>query len=571
MLEIPVLIAGAGPVGVSAAHMLSGLGVSTLLVERRLERSTAPKAHAVNSRTLEICEQIGISAQSIREAGANAEAAGWVRFVTDLTGPSFGVLPYERQGDTALADTPFPLINIAQPRFESLLSEKLESCSNVSMWRGCQLLDYVETADGIISTVQMRGASPPVQIKSQYIIAADGAGSTLRKLAGVALEGIANLDNFLMIHFEADLTALVQERPGVLYFLLNQDASGVLICYEAEKTWVLMHSYDPAQETVANYDLARTSALVEQAVGASIPDLKIRNVSPWSMCAEVAESYRKGRVFFVGDAAHRFPPTGGLGLNTGIGDVHNLCWKLARVLNGTADDALLDTYQAERRPVAEINTTQSLENASTLLHLLGALFAGEGPEADAHFLARKTAPEKFPEIAEAVEMQRAHFDSFNLQIGYRYTSDALIDPAPQVQSAEVPTSHYTPTYDVGVRLPHWWIERSGERQSSHSLLSPLTFTLLVGADALPLFDAEKTTARPFTLLAEEKDFTSSAPKWETRTGLGATGALLLRPDGHIAWRCDALPSNPSLHVEDRIGEILTAHPASASLAIEGTA
>lgn len=569
MLEIPVLIVGAGPVGIMSAHMLCGLGVPSLIVERRLERSTAPKAHAVNSRTLEICEQIGIPAQTIREAGAHAEDAGWVRFATELSGTSFGSLPYERQGETALDDTPFPLINIAQPLFESLLCEKLEACSNVSLWRGCQLLDYVETGGGIISTVQPRGTSVPVQIRSQYVIAADGAGSTMRRLAGVELEGIANLENFLMIHFEADLSSLVKERPGVLHFLLNQEASGVLICYEAEKTWVLMHSYDPTQETLKDYGVERTTALVEQAVGTSIPDLKICNVSPWSMCAEVAKSYRQGRIFFVGDAAHRFPPTGGLGLNTGIADAHNLCWKLARVLEGTAHDALLDTYQTERRPVAQINTTQSLENASTLLHLLGALFAGEGPEADAHFQARKAAPEDFSEIAEAIEMQRTHFDSFNLQIGYRYTSDALIDPAPQAISAEVSTSHYTPTYEVGVRLPHWWIEGAGECKSSHSLLSPTSFTLLVGAGGLSLFDTEEKITRPFSLLAEGRDFRSASPNWEARTGLGATGALLVRPDGHIAWRCEELPANPSRCVEDKIGEILTANPSSAQVKQEG--
>jgi 2,4-dichlorophenol 6-monooxygenase len=561
MLKFPVLIVGAGPVGVMAAHMLSGLGVPSLVVERRLERSTAPKAHAVNSRTLEICEQVGIPAHSIRQAGAAAEQAGWVHFVTDLAGTSFGSLPYERQGDTALADTPFPLINIAQPLFENLLSEHLESCPDVSIWRGCELIEYAETEAGIIATVQMRGASQPVQIASQYIIAADGAGSTMRKLAGVALEGLANLDHFLMIHFEADLSKLVEGRPGVLHFLLNQENSGVLICYEAQKTWVLMHSYDPTQETLADYDQARTHALVEQAVGKNIPDLKIRNISPWSMCAEVAQSYRKGRIFFAGDAAHRFPPTGGLGLNTGIADAHNLTWKLARVLNGTGSDALLDSYQAERRPVAEINTTQSLENASTLLHLLAALFKGEGPQAEAHFLARKAAPEKYPEIAEAVELQRAHFDSFNLQIGYRYTSDALINPAPQAQSADVPTSHYMPTYAVGVRLPHWWIEQDGARQSGHALLSPTVFTLWLDEAALPLFTAEKRSSPAFNLVVQGRDFSDPNTSWAARTGLEETGALLVRPDGHIAWRCEALPKNPSACTEERIDEILTAMPA----------
>lgn len=565
MLKFPVLIVGAGPVGVMAAHMLSGLGVPSLVVERRLGRSTAPKAHAVNSRTLEICEQVGIPAHSIRQAGAAAEQAGWVHFVTDLAGTSFGSLPYERQGDMALTDTPFPLINIAQPLFENLLSERLEARPDVAIWRGCELIDYAETETGIIATVQMRGASKPVQIASQYVIAADGAGSTLRKLAGVALEGLANLDHFLMIHFEADLSQLVEERPGVLHFLLNQENSGVLICYEARKTWVLMHSYDPTQETLADYDQTKTHTLVEQAVGKSIPDLNIRNISPWSMCAEVAQSYRKGRVFFAGDAAHRFPPTGGLGLNTGIADVHNLTWKLAHVLNRTGSDALLDSYQSERRPVAEINTTQSLENASTLLHLLGVLFKGEGPQAEAHFLARKTSPEKYPEIAEAVELQRAHFDSFNLQIGYRYTSDALINPAPQAQSADVPTSHYTPSYEVGGRLPHWWVEQDRTRQSSHALLSPTTFTLWLDEAALLLFAAEQKNSSAFNLVIQGRDFVDPDMPWVARTGLGKTGALLVRPDGHIAWRCEALPKNPSACTEDRIGEILAAMPAPTEL------
>lgn len=540
MLETQVLIVGAGPVGQMAALLLARQGVESVVVERRETRLTAPKAHAVNSRTLEICETAGISAETIRSTGAPPDEAGWVHFVSTLTGTAFGHLPYERQQDDVKDLTPYPLSNIAQPDFEEILEAELRRSPQVTLFRGTECLSVTETADGVIAAFAPSEAGPE-KISCRYVIAADGANSPIRSALGINLEGPEGLQHNMMIHFEADLRPLVADRPGILYFLFEPDAQGALIAYDQGKTWVLMHGFDPATTSPDAFDDKTCIALVEQAVGANLPDIEIKNVGPWTMCAQVAERYRAGRIFLVGDAAHRFPPTGGLGLNTGIGDAQNIAWKIAAVENGCAGDALLDSYETERRPVAQINTEQSLENAGKMFDLFAALYGADPEKTRERFDALCADPAAFPELAPAIELQRPHFDSLNLQLGYRYFSDAVVDPAPTDPSAPIDISRYVPSTQTGAALPHQWVTHQGETASLLSLLPMDRFTLLVGPSDAAWAERVATAPVPLSILVDGRDFESDK-SWFDHTGLADTGALLVRPDRHIAQRYDSVCS-----------------------------
>lgn len=521
-----------------SAISLAQSGISCVLIDKRLERSDAPKAHAVNPRTLEICDRLGISAEEIRASGSRIAEGGKVHFVDVLAGTCFGDLPYERQDDGAREFTPWPLVNIPQPRFEQFLSAHLNRCSGISLLRGAVASAVNEQDDGVVATLIGAGLQTPVEIKADYVIAADGANSSTRDQLGIGMTGPEALQHNMMIHFEADLRSITSDHPGLLYFCMSPTARGAFIGYERAHTWVFMQSYDPNTQSREDFDDETCRGFVEAAAGTSIADLKIRNVSPWTMSAQVANSYRKGRVFLVGDAAHRFPPTGGLGLNTGIADAQNLTWKLAKVLEGHAGQGLLNTYEAERRPVAEINSQQSVANAAKLMHLFSAVYGLESSKTLEHYAAVCADPHAFPAVGEAVEIQRPHFDSFNLQLGYRYGH--------AVNPETLDISRYVPAFELGDYLPLVCLQDGGWLLG---LLANDAFALVTGPAG------ESWANDLVTTFIEGVDF-RPAKAYAERAGLQPNGALLLRPDGHICARWNEAPQDPSTEITQALARAL---------------
>lgn len=527
-----ILIVGAGPVGQLAALLLSNHGVPSLLVDKRRAPLSAPKAHAVNPRTLEICESIGVSAARLRALGADANDGGEVRFVGTLTGPEFGSLPYERQDEAALRDTPFPLSNIPQPVFERELISAIADHDDIDFRRGVECTGLADEGNCVLADLRDGDSGATRSCAFEHVIAADGAGSSLRRALGIAMEGPEAIQEFLMIHYSVDLRRYTEGRRGVLYFLFDPAVRGTLIAYDQARTWVLMHPWDPTSEHLADYGEARCQALLSAAVGRPVPDAVVENISPWSMSAQIAARYRCGRVFLAGDAAHRFPPAGGLGLNTGAGDVQNLTWKLAAVLSGAAGSDLLETYEEERRPVARINSEQSLMNAGRLFELFAAIHGTDhgGTEHGIaeHYAAVAADPGAFPELGAAVAAQKPHFDSFALQLGYRYDSRAIHEPAPPRPLTNV--ADYQPTWEAGAHFPHRWVTVDGDHKALQQLLPANRFSLLQGPGA-----ASPGNGLGLNELRWGADFVDES-SWTEQTGLPETGALLIRPDGHIAAR-----------------------------------
>jgi len=296
-----------------------------------------------------------------------------------------------------------------------------------------------------------------------------------------------------------------------------------------------MHAWNPERESVEDYGDSRCAELVESAVGADVSPIRILHKSPWTMCAQVAETYRAGRMFLAGDAAHRYPPTGGLGLNAGVGDAFNLAWKLAVVLRGEAGEDLLDTYEAERRPVAQTNCEQSLTNSARIFEVIAALNGEDPTKAEERFDAVSAVPESFPEVAAAIEAQRPHFDSFALQMGYQYASDAIVNPGAAPDFSNI--SAYVPAHAAGASLPHHWVTRNGARISLLSLLPANGFCLLAGPEGHEWAGAAEGLTPTVTVLREGVDFAADGESWTERAGMSADGALLLRPDAHICLRC----------------------------------
>jgi len=377
----------------------------------------------------------------------------------------------------------------------------------------------------VVATLEAGGVNAPLEIRADYVIAADGANSPTREQLGIGMTGPEALQHYLMIHFEADLRELTSAHPGLLYFCLSPDAGGVFIGYERDRTWVFMQSYDPETQSRDDFNDETCRNLIEAAAGAAIDDIRIRNVSPWTMSAQVADAYRQGRVFLAGDAAHRFPPTGGLGLNTGVADAQNLSWKLAKVLHGQAGPVLLDSYEPERRTIAQINTQQSLTNSAKIMHMFAAVYGADPAKTAEHYAAMCANPDD-PLVREAVEIQRPHFDSFNLQLGYRY--GACVDPD------AIDISRYEPAFELGDYLP---LVKLTDGPWLLGLLPNDNFALVTGPDGASWVNDQ------IAVFTEGVDF-EPTQSFHERAGLSASGALLIRPDGHICARWAEAPANP---------------------------
>ncbi|MCW5893003.1 MAG: FAD-dependent monooxygenase [bacterium] len=553
--DAAVLVVGAGPTGLMAALLLRRLGVAALVVERRGGPQRAPAAHVVNARTFEICRQAGVDMAAVAAASAPPADAGATVWVTRLGGEVLGRLRFERQDDEVLGLTPTPLRNLAQHRFEPILLDAVTASGAAPPRFGHRWLASEADADGVTSRIA--GPDGAYAVRSRYVIAADGAGSGVRVALGITPLGPERLQSFLMIHFAANLRALVADCPAVLYWVSDPACAGTFVAHDIDGDWVFMHPL-AEDESPAGYDAARCEALVRRALLRPDVGLRVRTTSAWTMSCQVAERYGDGRIFLAGDAAHRFPPTGGLGLNTGVQDAHNLAWKLAAVLAGSASPALLATYETERRPVAQYNAEQSLRNAMRMMEVPQALgFDPDPAEAQRAYAAVLADPARRAEVAAAIANQAEHFDMLGLQLGYAYTDGALAPDGTPPPAADDPVRTFVPSTRPGARLAHGWIDDGGgTRRSTLDLVAVGRPTLLVG----PAGDAWIAAARgldPAPACVRIGVDVADANAWWTRVaGLAPDGALLVRPDQHVAWRALRGVSEPAAALRGGLAAML---------------
>lgn len=560
-IETDVLVVGGGPTGLTAGILLSRLGLDALVIERRPGPQRAPAAHAINARSFEVWRQAGVDMDEVFALAADPRDAGAVHWVTRLGGEVLGTLPYERQDDDTLEFTPTPLRNLSQHRLEPLLGRELEKASGRGPSYSQRWESSVQHEGGVVSQVRDLAGDEVFEVRSRYVIAADGAGSPVRKSLGIACVGPDRLQAFVMIHFAANLRELVGANPGVLYWVSDPACAGTFVAHDLDREWVWMQPFDPDSERIEDYGDARCRAILAAAMTNADAPLEIRTVASWVMTSQVAERYREGRIFLAGDSAHRFPPTGGLGLNTGVQDAHNLCWKIAAVARGEAGAKLLDTYETERKPVAAYNAEQSLANAMRILEVPMAMGTAAAPdEARANFDAMLADPVRRAEVAAAIANQAEHFDMPGLQLGYRYDGDAIVDDGRADAAAANPVREFRPSSRPGSRLPHGWVEKDGTRVSTLDLVALDGFTLLAGEDS-PMAALPSTPS--LRVVAWGRDVRDPQGWWKSGAALGKDGALLVRPDQHVAARwTGAVPVSEAAAALGRIlGE--AARPAAA--------
>lgn len=539
--------------GLSAALLLADQGIRSVVLERNETTARHPKASAFNTRTMEILRQLDIA----DEVYAGTGAVGGVSFYTSLAGYKLGeisMLDAPEYAANLLASTPAPLTISSQIVLESILKKRADGHELVDVRFHTEKNALTFLENGVVVDATDRADDGPVEVRATYAIACDGAGSPTRKELGRELIGPPAFGHQINVYLEADLESLTGDSHQALYWIANPGAAGVFIGLGGDwKKWCFNFSYFPEQgERPEDFTEERCLETVYTAIGTRDLPVKILSIGSWTLCGQVIDRMRDGRVFFGGDAAHLNIPTGGFGFNTGMQEIHNLAWKLAYVIKGLAPDRLLDTYDEERRDIAVYNVERSRENAYKI-RLTGAGIGAAVEDADEIELRTEAGRRQRQERSDAIAQQASHFMFLGQEIGFGYWNSSLITPdgsrhyVDEHQVAD-PVSTYVANARPGARAPHCWLRRaaSDELLSAIDLFGP-GFTLLHTADnemSALSFDV------PVGILAvggpgSGADLIDESGDWQRYYGIDGSGAVLVRPDGHVAWR-----ANGSFHHAD---------------------
>jgi 2-polyprenyl-6-methoxyphenol hydroxylase-like FAD-dependent oxidoreductase len=455
MESVPVVIVGGGPVGLAAALELARHGVHSLLLERHDTTTWHPKARNLNTRTMEIARGWG---QTVHDELTSVNLpTGWtsqIIYTRTLAGEELGRMPTRGFAGSGKRISPeVPLLS-SQDVFEPILRRGAEATGLVELRFGheAERVDagMASDDDRVVLTVRERATGRQYQVEGEYLVAADGAASSVRAQLGVEMDGPKGIGHFVNVYFKADLNPFVAQRPAILYFVAGDAARGVFQPLDARGRWLCQIAYDGTAEAFEGYTPERCVDWIRTAVGDPACAPEVLAVATWTMNATVARKLVTGRIILAGDAAHQLPPTGGFGMNTGIQDVHNLAWKLALVRAGRAGRGLIETYDAERRPVARFNADRSLENSQMVARIsaaaMGETNAGESP-------------------GDTVAASRRYGNFLGMELGFSYDSDAVVADGTAPPTVEDAVVDYVPCGRPGHRAPHVWLERDGERRS----------------------------------------------------------------------------------------------------------
>jgi 2-polyprenyl-6-methoxyphenol hydroxylase-like FAD-dependent oxidoreductase len=533
--EVPVLIAGGSLVGLSTALFLADRGVPALVVERHPGTAIHPRAALVNQRSIELYRGVGLEPAIAEASALEFEQNGAIVSVETLAGKELEY--YFRNINEGVEDlSPSPRLFITQIGLEPILLTRAEELG-ARLEYGCELVSFEQDEEGVTATVRRRDSGEERNVRARYLVAADGSHSLVRERLGIPLLGHGSFSNSITIYFRADVRPLVGDRNLSVIYVFGPRLQGFFRFSRAGDAGFLVVNKALDERGELTSDLwgdtgeARCVELAREALGAPELDIEIENVQRWNACAEWADRFQEGRVFIAGDAAHNMPPTGGFGGNVGIQDGHNLAWKLAFVLHGLAGPSLLSTYDVERRPVGEL----SAEQAYTRYVL-------------------RLAPELGKENLHPIVPEYA------VELGYRYRSDAVI-PEDDADDGATHENPQEPSGRPGTRAPHVVVERDGQPISTHDLLGR-GFLLLAGPEAKAWCDAARTASER---LGAELDAHRIGPGGDSadpegRFGevyrAGPNGAVLVRPDGFIAWRAREARDGAESELERVLARVL---------------
>ncbi len=524
--RVPVLIVGAGYAGLSAAMLLAWRGVPCLLVERRPSTSRLPKAHGINRRSMEVLRVVEGLEDALFAASRTGANESTLIIAESVTSPPIETLVSKMSLD-ATCVSPSKICTAGQDRVEPVLLRFARE-NGAEIRFSTALVRFSQRSDGVEAILRDEASGKETTILADYMIAADGAGGTIRDAGGVTMQGPGFLADTISVLFEADLGAILPSDGFVLYYLRNAAFSGAFVTCDEPNHGQINIEYESSRDQESDFDEERCKELVRQSIG--VPDLavKILDIRPWRMAALVADRMAFGRVFLAGDCAHITPPVGGLGGQAAIQDAADLAWKLALVVKGHAAPALLDSYEIERRPVARIAIARAIAN-----------------------YVERLLPDR-----QDLRIREDEYGLLETAMGYRYRSDAIIaDDADDGAPVEDP---FRPTGAPGTRLVHVWLRRGEETISSHDLVGR-DFMLFAGPQGSDWIEAAQhvglRSGAPLGVCRLGFDVDDPEGLFLPRLGVSPEGALLVRPDGFICWRSRGHSPRPLSTLEESFARV----------------
>jgi 2,4-dichlorophenol 6-monooxygenase len=547
-----VMVIGTGPAGGAMSALLATQGVETFVINRYRWLANTPRAHITNQRTMEVLRDLGkdVEAEAYMHA-TDQDLMGENVFCVSLAGEELGRMKSWGKHPNSRAEhhlsSPTFMNDLPQTFMEPLLFKT--ACSRGAQARmSCEYVSHVQDGDGVTVTVKDRLADKNFTVRCKYLIGADGGNSLVAEHAGLPFEGKMGVGGSINIQIRADLSKFVAHRPSVLYWVMQPGADvggigmGVVRMVRPWNEWLIIWGYDinqPAPEISEEF----AKSVCHQLIGDSTVPIEVIGTSTWTVNNMYATHMQKDRVFIMGDAAHRHPPSNGLGSNTSIQDAFNLAWKMALVLKGKASQ--------ERTPIAR----QIVSRANKSIGEFGPIFQALGMDGgvdhvkiqrnmDARCDTGTEAEAQRDALRKAIAFKKYEFDCHGIEMNQRYASSAVIADSSKAPDDDVDMElHYVPTTRPGARIPHVWVfDHAGKQHSTLDITGQGAFTLMTSIGGEAWVDAAKKLAKSkgitinTRVIGPRRDYEDHTGDWARAREIADTGCLLVRPDQHVAFR-----------------------------------
>jgi 2,4-dichlorophenol 6-monooxygenase len=585
MIETDVLVIGTGPSGGAAATLLATYGVKPLVVTKWNWTCRTPRAHITNQRAMEVFRDLGVEDEVNAKRTAQQYMGNNV-FCTSLAGEELGRLLTwgthpQRKADYTLA-SPTTICDVPQNLLEPILVDAAASRGATVMFNW-EYQSLVQDADGVTVEVKDYVANVIHKIRAKYVIGADGGRSKVAQDIGLPMEGKMGVAGSMNIVFEADLSKYVAHRPSVLYWVMQPGSDvggigmGLVRMVRPWHEWLIVWGYDINEPPPKVTDEMATE-IAHNLIGDHTIPIKIKSTSVWTVNNMYALAHSKGRVFCVGDAVHRHPPSNGLGSNTSIQDSYNLAWKLAYVLKGRAAPSLLETYSVERAPVAKQIVTranQSIGEFGPIFEALGLLSTKDPKQMKANMAKLRdnnaAAAEQREALRKAIAFKAYEFNGHGVEMNQRYQSDAVApDGSPEPEWKRDRELYYQASTRPGAHLPHVWVFDDNNREvSTLDLSGKGRFAVFTGIGGEAWAQAAREIAAETGLdivahvIGPGRDYQDYAGDWANAREIGEAGCILVRPDQFVAFRDPTAATDAKARLTQALSRVL-GKPISAA-------